>query len=331
MDRTLEPGSERATYGGAGFISRQGTHAEDVRGGQVWTACGTRSEVAPLRTVLLSWPGRELAAVTDPEASLFLDRVTVPRIQEETLAIADYFRSRGVTVRVFSPPSTPPPNLIFMRDTFFATEEGAIIGRMGAQQRAGEERFASQALAGVGVPVLATLRADATFEGADALWIDPQTVLVGVGRRTNDAGYRQVKAILHTIGARTVRVPMPGGVQHLLGLVNFVDEHLAVISERLAPRRLREILAAHGFRSIALPANREFTNGRAMNFVTISPMHVVMPAGNPETRARLQCEGITCDEICVDEYLKAAGGLGCLTGIVHRDAIGSAVREAPQR
>jgi arginine deiminase len=44
-----------------------------------------------------------------------------------------------------------------------------------------------------------------------------------------------------------------------------------------------------------------------------------MPAGNPVTQALYQEAGISCHTVEVDELLKAAGGIGCLTGILERE------------
>jgi hypothetical protein len=47
-----------------------------------------------------------------------------------------------------------------------------------------------------------------------------------------------------------------------------------------------------------------------------------MAAGNAKTQAFYEEAGITCHRAEVGELLKAAGGIGCLTGIVHREAAG---------
>jgi arginine deiminase len=46
---------------------------------------------------------------------------------------------------------------------------------------------------------------------------------------------------------------------------------------------------------------------------------VVMPAGNPVTRAALEAHGVTCLEAEVDELMKGAGSVHCMTGVIHRE------------
>jgi len=44
-----------------------------------------------------------------------------------------------------------------------------------------------------------------------------------------------------------------------------------------------------------------------------------MPTGNPVTQAFYEDAGIDCQKVEVDELLKAAGGVGCLTGVLKRE------------
>jgi N-dimethylarginine dimethylaminohydrolase len=56
--------------------------------------------------------------------------------------------------------------------------------------------------------------------------------------------------------------------------------------------------------------------------LTLSPWHhakYLMAAGNPQTQAWLERHGITCITTPVDELAKAAGAIGCLTGIIARE------------
>jgi arginine deiminase len=46
-----------------------------------------------------------------------------------------------------------------------------------------------------------------------------------------------------------------------------------------------------------------------------------MAAGNPITQAFYEDADITCRTVKVDELVKAAGGIGCLTGILERGPV----------
>ena len=56
-----------------------------------------------------------------------------------------------------------------------------------------------------------------------------------------------------------------------------------------------------------------------MNFVTLAPGRIVMPARCPRTTAVYEAHDVECHAVEVSEYIKAAGALGCLTGILSRE------------
>jgi arginine deiminase len=229
----------------------------------------------------------------------------------------------GITVHYVAPsgvPDTAPPsNLIFCADLFWLTSEGAILGRPASIVRAGEERFIARRLADLGIPILRTLTGTATFEGADAHWIDQQTVIIGRGLRTNEQAIQQIGATLAETGVEVIPIDLPIGTMHLMGILRFLDRDLALAwPYRLAWRGV-EALQKRGFRVALIPDEAEATQGGALNFVTLGPRQILMAAGNPKTQVFLESEGVTCHTVEVDELLKAAGGIGCLTGIVERE------------
>lgn len=308
-----------STLGGAGWRPRGSSHADEVSAGTTWSRCGARSEVDRLRAVLLAWPPDSVGSVASPRDQLMSARVDPVAMRAQAVAIADAFQRAGVEVHVSRPDRAAPPNVVFMRDLFFMTPEGAIVARTASAQRAGEERHAAEALAMAGFPILCTVSGVATFEGADALWLDAGTVLVGVGFRTNRAGADIVRAVLAAQQVSTLTVELGPGVQHLLGALVFVDHRLALVHPRGATDRLRGLLRERGVRLIELEAGPELDDRKAMNLVALGPRRVLMPSRCPRVRARLEAEDVSVEEVDVGEYLKAAGGPGCLTGILRRD------------
>ncbi|MEN9785912.1 MAG: hypothetical protein RLZZ299_1176 [Pseudomonadota bacterium] len=303
-----------STLGGPGWQPRVTTLAEER--GWTWAEVGVASEVAPLRAVALAVPGPEFDALDDPAAWLMDARPDPARLRAEHEALAAAYTREGITVHRVRPAPPPPPNFLFQRDPWWMTPEGAVVGRMAARQRAGEEAHAARFLADAGVPILLTIRGGGTFEGADALWLDERTVLLGVGRRTNAEGAAQLTALLATMGVTVRPVPLAACVQHLLGAVNLLDADLAAVrTDALTP----ELRAALGGRTLLeLAPDAEVKDRRAMNFVTLRSRRVLMPTGCPATRARLEAHGVACVEAEVGAYVDAAGGMGCATGILRR-------------
>ncbi|MCH8037170.1 MAG: amidinotransferase [Proteobacteria bacterium] len=303
-----------SAYGGPGWSGRTRPHRAEI--GDIWADCGVGDEWSPLRAVLLHRPGPELVAADDPDAVQMLAPIDLGKAQAEHDAIAQAYRDQGVEVHLVAPDAAPPPNQMFVADLLFMTPEGAVLARPASTVRAGEERRVARRLADLGIPILRSLRGTATFEGADAAWLDPETVLIGRGLRSNAEGIAQVGALLAEMGVAVIVVDLPFGTMHLMGTLRFADKNLAVGFPRRVPFAAVEALRARGFEVVFLPDEAE--HGAALNFVTLAPRKVLMVEGNPITRAFLEAHGVESVTVPAGELRKAAGAVGCLTGILWR-------------
>jgi len=311
--------TEPSTFGGPGWAPRSASHAGDVAAGTVWHGCGMVDEVGALREVLLSRPSAAFGVVGDADSALMLSWPDLEALRRESHAVQAFFEARGVVVHIHDPSPPAPLNYLFMRDLMLMTPEGAILGRPASPVRALEPRLAAQALAQIGVPIVGVPRGTATFEGADALWMDRSTLLVGVGLRTNEAGARAVEALVAPMGVSVRTVEVPPGAQHLLGVVVPVDPTRAIVDAERVTAPLAAALADHGMEAIPLPADPENRQRRGMNVVVLGPGELVMPAGCPGIRSRLEDCGIQVHEVDVEAHVQAAGALGCMTAIIRRD------------
>ncbi len=305
-----------AAHGGPGWSPRTASLCQEI--GTVWGRCGVETEWAPLTDVLLHRPGPELDRLNDPDVVQMLAPLDADRARAQHDALAQAYREAGVRVHDVDPDQSPPPNLMFVADLLFMTPEGAVVGRPASTVRAGEERWVARRLADLGVPVLRCVRGQGTFEGADALWLNPETALLATGWRTNDEGAGQVAALLVEMGVEVVRVGLPCSAMHLMGTLRFADRDLALAWRHRLPYAALEVLQAHGYTVHVVPDEAEAVGGMALNVVTLGPRQILMPAGNPNTQAFYETLGITCHTVQVDELLKAAGGIGCLTGVLAR-------------
>ena len=57
------------------------------------------------------------------------------------------------------------------------------------------------------------------------------------------------------------------------------------------------------------------------NYVTVGPREIIMSASAPITQAFYERHGIICHTVEVGELRKAAGAVGCLTGILQRELV----------
>jgi N-dimethylarginine dimethylaminohydrolase len=305
-----------ATFGGEGWSPRTKTLAQEM--GALWGDWGQNLEWAPLKAVLLHRPGPEVDGLTDPDAVQMLDTIDVRQFRREHEAMAEAFRHSGVEVHYLDPGEPVTPNNIFCADLFFMTPEGAILARPASTVRAGEERLVARRLAALDVPILMSVHGDGVFEGADAVWIDEGTAIVATGLRTNESGADQVEWALRSIGADVVRVDLPYGSMHLMGTLRLVGPEIAIGYPGRTPHRAVRALRELGYRVLWAPDMEEI--GRlALNFVPLGPNKILMAANCPSTQAMYERAGIECITVEIGELGKAAGGMGCLTGILKRE------------
>lgn len=306
--------------GGVGWVPRLGSLREEQE--LVWSPFGVFSECGRLRAVLLHRPGSEVEMVDDARSVLWMDSLHAEKAREQHDALAELYRAHGVAVSYVEDAAGAKPNLYFMRDTFAMTPEGAIVSRPASQIRAGEERIVARALTQLGIPIVLSVHASGTFEGADLMIVDEDLALIGQGRRTNEVGARQVEQLLRGIGSSEVeRVRLNDDCMHLDCALNIVDHDLALVHARHLVLPLVAALARHGFRTIEIPDIDEATMGLSMNVVSLEPGLVVMPAGCPVTRGLLEQAGITCLEVDISELMKGGGAIHCLTGVIQRDEV----------
>ncbi len=291
---------------------------EELWGGD-W---GCDSEVGKLRAVLLRRPGKEIEGVKDPEEWRWLDTMDAEIAREQHDELAELYRSQGVEVHYVEKMREDRPNAIFMRDNVLMTPQGAIVGRQAMACRRGEERYAAEALARLGVPIVKTISGTGIFETACCLWVDAGTVIIGTGNRANKEGAEQVEQALGSMGIEHfLHLPIPYGYAHIDSIISFVDKKTAVFDPVRLPWDVWTALKKKGFRLFEAPSPDE-TKELALNFVALAPGKIMMAAGYPETKEFLQSRGIAVHEVEIAELRKGWGSLHCMTAILKREPIG---------
>ncbi len=316
MDNDSQQVPIAAAYGGEGWSPRTQTLRQEL--GALWGDWGVGLEWASLQAVLLHRPGPEIEKLIEPNAAQMLATIDAELFRQQHDAIAAAYQKAGVEVHYLEPEVQVPPNNFFCTDLFFMTPEGAILARPASTVRAGEEVHIARRLAALGVPILLSVHGSGLFEGADAIWIDEYAVLVATGLRTNEAGADQVAWVLRNIGAQVVRVDLPFGSMHLMGTLRLAGPGIAVGYPGRTPHRAVRALHERGYRFLWAPDMDEIKR-LALNFVTLGPQRILMAANCPHTQAMYEAEGIECVTVEISELAKAAGGIGCLTGILKRD------------
>jgi len=277
--------------------------------------------IAPLRRVIVRAPDQAFGAA-DPARWHYTARPNLPRARREHDAFVAELAASGVELIRHEEPLPDHADAVYVHDPALVTDRGAILLRMGKPLRRGEEPALGRTLERSGVPVCFRLSGDAIAEAGDCLWLDRQTLAVGLGFRTNRAGLEQLRQALDpAIEILPVPLPVHTGPEaclHLMSLVSLVDRDLAVVYAPLLPVPFYEALRDRGLQLINVPEG-EFAR-LGSNVLALAPRRCLMLEGNPVTRGALERAGAMVTVYNGEELsLKAEGGPTCLTRPVWRE------------
>jgi dimethylargininase len=221
-----------------------------------------------------------------------------PLILEQHAAYVAALRRLGLEIVVLEP-APGFPDAYFVEDPAVVTPEAAVIANPGAPSRRGEENTLEPVLARFRRTV--RIQAPATLDGGDVLAAGGR-YFVGLSERTNAGGARALGRILEEQGISWTGVPVGAGL-HLKSGVNSLGGNALVLNEALAGQA-----AFAGFDRIVLDPGDEY----AANTLWING-HLLMPAGFPRARRKLEALGLPVHELEVSEVRKMDGGLTCMS------------------
>lgn len=277
---------------------------------------GCQTMWEPLRRVLVRRPD-EAFGTADPARWHYTAQPDLTVARKEHEALITVLRDAGAEV-VFHDASLPGhADAIYVHDPAIVTDAGAVILRMGKRLRRGEEDAMATTFEHLEIPIYARLSDGALAEGGDLLWIEPSTLAVGQGYRTNAEGLLQLAAALRPLEVDTVEVQLPYGdgadaCLHLMSLISVLDRDLAVVFLPLLPVPFVELLRRTGFKLVEVPEQEFPTMGP--NVLALGPRRCLALEGNPITKLRLEAAGCEVLTYRGDELsLKAEGGPTCLT------------------
>lgn len=295
--------------------------------GENW---GASDEVGPLRVVLMRRPAEEMRrvradcwderaqALVDPAGGWYwLDREPpdIARMQAQHDGLATVLRAEGVQVCYVE--NTPPdyPKSIFTRDPLVTVRGGAIVGRMAPLMRRGEERYITETVARLGIPILRTITGTGMMEGGTFAKLTPKVAAFGTSIRCNAEAARQLEETLRWLGIDLLLVPMGGWSIHIDGHLGMVDVDKALVDPPGLPHWFLDRLVELGIEPIYCHPDE----GWAINSLTIRPGKIVMCEGYPYTAERLRQRGVEVVTIPYDEIQKNGGGIHCSTMELLRD------------
>ena len=194
------------------------------------------------------------------------------------------------------------PDSVFVEDIAVVFDEFAAITRPGAESRRAETPAVIDALSRVQslhFRPLVMIEEPGTLDGGDVLVIG-RRVFVGSSRRTNGAGFDQLRGMLMHVGYSVLAVPVDGCL-HLKSAVTAIAPDAVLINRDWVPAEVfagLELVDVHPAEPYA--ANALLVGDR-----------VVYPAAFPRTRERLEGRGLTVRPVDVGELAKAEGAVTC--------------------
>ncbi|HZN03837.1 MAG TPA: arginine deiminase family protein [Candidatus Polarisedimenticolia bacterium] len=279
----------------------------------------SQSDVGALESVLLKHPRDAFRDAATVEAAWRGLNYLAPPDPGRAAAEYDRFAARieetGARIHWMPPDNVTGLDSLYVRDASIPSDAGMILCNMGKAARSTEPAAQAEAFRRLGIPVAGAVTGEGKIEGGDVVWLDPTTLAVGRGYRTNDEGIRQLRGILgEGIDVVVAHLPHwrgPADVFHLMSILSPIDRDLALVYSPLLPVPFRELLLSRGFGLVEVP-DEEFES-MGCNVLALGPRRCLMLDGNPVTRRRLeqarsQVAVFSGEEIC----RKGSGGPTCL-------------------
>ncbi|MGF9563102.1 arginine deiminase family protein [Neorhizobium sp. JUb45] len=215
---------------------------------------------------------------------------------------------------------------MFTHDPSLMTDKGAVILRMGKPLRAAEPELHEKTYRDAGIPILGRIQAPGTVEGGDCIWVDHKTLAIGRGVRSNQAGIEQMQTILAEIGVTVLGFDLPlwqgeEACLHLMSVMSPLAPKLALVHAPLMPAAFYMLLREREYTLIHAPeADFAASNGLNLNVLPVTPNHVIMVSGFPDTKAAMEAHGCKVETFEADALCIACeGGPTCLTRPILRE------------
>jgi N-dimethylarginine dimethylaminohydrolase len=274
------------------------------------------SEAGRLRTVILGYADNfhqvEPEIINETQKRTYFG--ANPPTRERLIAEMDGFRRAletfGVTVLRPAPVNGVPDQLM-PRDIGVTIDETLVITRMAKASRRDEWLGLTPLLDQLPAAQVVRVPEGAVLEGGDVI-VDAGVIYVGIGQRTDAAGYHFLKAQFPHYTVLPVHLkPVAAGedVLHLdCAFVPLGRGHALIYPDglELLPEIIRE-------RYALIPVTRDEQAALATNVLSISPDTVVSRPQMTRVNAEMRARGYTVVQVPYDDPPKTGGAFRCST------------------
>ncbi|MBI4454043.1 N(G),N(G)-dimethylarginine dimethylaminohydrolase [Candidatus Woesearchaeota archaeon] len=202
----------------------------------------------------------------------------------------------GLKVIVLEPDLRHPDGC-FVEDTAIITEKSAIITQPGDLSRRGEKEEIAEIISNY--KKIRCIKSPGTIDGGDILRINNH-FYIGLSKRTNKAGAKQLAIILSKDGYTSSTIPVKSVLHLKTGVTYISNNNLIAIKEFSNRFKLFNIIKVDEDENYS--ANCLFVN----NFLMV-------PKGFPKTKQKISELRYNIIEVEMSEFRKMDGGLTCLS------------------
>jgi dimethylargininase len=236
------------------------------------------------------------------ETSVELGEPDFERALQQHRAYCNALESCGLEL-IELPPDDDHPDSTFVEDTALLTARGAVLTRLGADSRRDEVESIAPVVHDYFRNVY-SIEAPGTVDAGDVCEAGDH-FFIGVSRRTNEHGARQLAGFLESFGYTSSLIDIRGlsNILHLKsGMAYLSDRRLVIIDA------LRDVKEFSGYDLICLNSNEEY----AANCLTLNGK-ILIASGFPTIRHDLEQLGYPIISLDMSEFQKMDGGLSCLS------------------
>jgi dimethylargininase len=257
-------------------------------------------------------------AIVRPPAPNFADGLTTVDLGKPDAALAlaqfeGYCRAlEDCGLALTRLPADPRfPDSTFVEDTAVLPERrgaAAVLTRPGAESRAGEVSAIEGALAKV-FPSLRRIEAPGTVDGGDICEAGDR-FFIGVSRRTNEDGARQLARFLEADGYATTLVDIRANdeILHLKSGIAWLGDEKPGNGTLVVIGSLASDPAFQGRDVLRVPKGEEY----AANCILVND-RILVAEGFPRFERALRERGHRLAPLPMSEFQKMDGGLSCLS------------------
>ncbi|MFJ7727447.1 dimethylarginine dimethylaminohydrolase family protein [Neobacillus sp. NPDC097160] len=192
------------------------------------------------------------------------------------------------------------PDSTFVEDTAVLTPNFAVISNPGALSRNGEIHEMEPAVKSFYEKIY-YIKSPGTLDGGDILQIEDH-FYIGLSARTNLEGAEQLKQILELEDYKATIIQLDKFFHLKTGIAYLGDQTVVVAGEFIDHPDFNT------YSKIIVPPEEEY----AANCIRVNDF-VILPAGYPITKQRINEAGYQTIELDMTEFRKLDGGLSCLS------------------